>query len=467
MSKSKASSRKVWSGRFQGETSQLMEAFSSSIEVDRRMWPEDIAVNKAWAEALAEIGIYTKVELARVLAGLDTIAKEFESGGFAFLPGDEDIHVAIERRLTEITGDAGARIHTGRSRNDQVATDTRLYLKRQLKAWCEELLELQEALVTLAGQHLDIVMPGYTHLQQAQPILLSHYVLAIFWGVDRSLSRIHDFQKRLDVMPLGAGALAGSAFPVNRERLAARLEFANITQNSIDATGDRDFCAELLFIIGAFFTHLSRVCAEWQLWSSSEYKFIEFSDAFATGSSMMPQKKNPDAMELIRGKAAAAIAATNQVLILQKGLPLTYNRDLQEDKLMVFRQMDEVLRATQIFRQAIVTARFNPVRMAKMIDPLILATDLADYLARKNVPFRKAYQIAGSLVRKAIERKVSLNALPFEAFQAASDKFEKDVYDTLTVQASLDFRNLPGGTGRKAVEKQIAEAKNAMGGKKC
>ncbi|MFQ5630268.1 MAG: argininosuccinate lyase [bacterium] len=458
----KEPSWKAWGGRFEGTINRQMEEFSSSIYIDYRIWREDIAVNKAWAEALVEIGIYTKEEQTKVNRGLDRIAEEFESETFRILESDEDIHVAIERRLTEITGDAGARIHTGRSRNDQVATDTRLFLKRNVKGWVEGLIPLQNSLLSLAEKHINITMPGYTHLQQAQPILLSHHLLAIFWGVDRTLSRLNDYYVRLDVMPLGAGALAGSAFPIDREKLAQRLGFARISQNSIDATGDREFCAELLFIIGAFFTLLSRVCGELQLWSCSEFNFIESSDAYSTGSSMMPQKKNPDAMELIRGKAAAAITATSQILILQKGLPLTYNRDLQEDKFITFRQLDEATIATKIFGEVLCSAKFNMATMQSAIDPLTLATDLADYLVRKDVPFRKAHEIAGSVVRLAIERKTEMTKLPLAVLREINENFEKDVYDVLTVEKSISQRNLDGGTGQLAVKKQIGGAKEKL-----
>ena len=451
-------STKVWSGRFESGPSELMEAFSRSIDVDRHMWQQDILVNKAWAEALCEIGIFTADEARSVQAGLDQIAAEFEHDAFEFLPDDEDIHVAIERRLTELTGEAGARIHTGRSRNDQVATDARLFLKQHVDVWCQKLAALQNSLIELAKANLGIVMPGYTHLQQAQPILLSHYLLAIFWGVDRTLSRLDDYFERLDVMPLGNGALAGAAFPVDRQKLAARLGFARISNNSIDTTGDRDFCAELLFIIGSFFSHVSRVCAELQWWSSNDIAFVEFSDQYATGSSMMPQKKNPDAMELIRGKSAAAIAAANQILILQKGLPLTYNRDLQEDKPVTFHQLREASISTEIFEQALKTASFNKDKMAAAIDPNTLATDAADYLVRKNVPFRQAHEIAGKLVRLAIERKVALSALSLQDFRSVSPVFDDDVFAALTVEASLAQRNIAGGTGPDAVKNQLAEA---------
>ena len=428
------------------------------------MWREDVAVNKAWAFSLREIGVYSEAELGQVQAALEQISLEFADDQFEFLPSDEDIHVAVERRLTELAGEAGARIHTGRSRNDQVATDARLYVKRKLGDWRATLVDLQTVLLQIAEENQGAILPGYTHLQQAQPILLSHYILAVFWGVDRTISRLDDFGKRLDVMSLGGGALAGAAFEIDRVKLAERLGFAQISENSIDATGERDFCAETLFVIGAFFTHLSRACAEMQLWNSAEYGFIDFSDAFATGSSMMPQKKNPDAMELIRGKAAAAISASNQILILQKGLPLTYNRDLQEDKFSTYRQIDEAIIATQVFSEAMAGAEFQKEKMKQAIDDLTLATDLADYLVRKGVAFRQAHSVAGRAVQHAIENKIPLEKIPLTTLINLHPAFENDVYDDLTFDASLEKRNIYGGVGKRAVLHQIESARKQLAG---
>ena len=439
-----------------------MEAFSRSIETDRLMWREDLQVQRAWAEELEAIGIYSEDEVRRLQGALDTIAAEFENSEFRFSPADEDIHVAIERRLTELAGDAGARIHTGRSRNDQVATDARLYLRRRLGEWTHELVALQEILVQRAAEHRRTVLPGYTHLQQAQPISLAHFLLAIFHGIDRTLQRLADFHPRLQVLPLGAGALAGSAFPIDRRRLAQKLGFTRVSANSIDATGDRDFLAETLFIIAVYFSHVSRVCAEWQLWNSQEFSFIEFADAFATGSSMMPQKKNPDAMELIRGKAAAAIAASQQILILQKGLPLTYNRDLQEDKPVTFRQLAEAIMATAVLREALATATFNTGRMRQALQPLLYATDLADYLVERSVPFRRAHEIVAALVRQAIAAETPLEKLPLEIYRQHSQHFDEEVYALFNPEHSLERRNVAGGTGPKAVAAQLRTARRTL-----
>ena len=455
--------KKVWSGRIAGAASPLMERFSRSVESDFRMWREDIAVNRAWAQALVEIGVFSQKELAEILAGLDQISGEMASNSFAFTPQDEDIHVAIERRLTEICGDAGARIHTGRSRNDQVATDARLYLKRHTEKWLAELIELQKALLQMAQSQLGVVLPGYTHWQQAQPILLSHYILAIFWGVDRSILRLRQYRQRLDVCPLGCGALAGSAFPVDRKKIAKNLGFREPAPNSIDATGEREFCSELLSVIATFFTLLSRVAGELQIWNSQEFSFIAFSDAFATGSSMMPQKKNPDAMELIRGKSAAAIAAANQLLILQKGLPLTYNRDLQEDKKITFAQLDEVLLATAVFREALLGATFNADKMEQALEPGLLATDMADYLVKKGVPFRKAHEIVGQVVQQSVAGNRSLTEFTVVELQKFSSAFAADVFEVMQISASVTQRSVTGGTAREAVEQQLLQAKENLG----
>ncbi len=455
--------KKVWSGRVSGSVSQLMEEYSRSTETDHLMWREDIAVNRAWAAELAHIGIFTPDEITRITEALATIEQEFSNDQFTFLPSDEDIHVAIERRLTELAGEAGARIHTGRSRNDQVATDARLWIRRMAGDWREALLALQATLLARAEEHVDTVLPGYTHWQQAQPILLAHYLLAIFWGVDRTVQRLDEYLARFDECPLGCGALAGSAFPVDRERLAQELGFARPSPNSIDATGDREVFAELLFVISTLATLLSRVCGELQIWNAHEFGFIEFADAHATGSSMMPQKKNPDAMELIRGKAAAAIAAGAQLQVLSKGLPLTYNRDLQEDKPVTFRMLQEIILTTRLFDEALAGAVFYSERMAAALDDNLLATDLADYLVEKGVPFRQAHEIVGQAVRRALEKKCALMQLSLQDLRAFSDVFEQDVFEKVTFANSLARRSSTGGTAPGAVRRQLAAAKESLG----
>ncbi len=426
------------------------------------MWREDIRVNSAWAEALTEAGIYTRSECEQIQSSLDVIAREFADNRFTFLPEDEDIHMAVERRLTELSGDIGARIHSGRSRNDQVMSDARLCLKREICDWVMALRELQSCLLQKALEYPDAILPGYTHWQQAQPILLSHYLLAVFWGFEATLDRLKDYYGRLDVMPLGSGALAGSGIPVKRKPLAKRLGFGSISENSLYATGSRDVFAEFLTIIGGFFTHLSRAAGELQVWNTTEFGFVTFSDAFTTGSSMMPQKKNPDSLELLRGRSAAAITAANQLQILQRGLPMTYNRDLQEDKRVTFEQLDSAILCTQVFAGTIDGAEFHPEKMLAQCDSLLLATDMADYLVRKGVPFRKAHDIVGAIVGEAVRRDIALSAFTIAELTGYSEVFDQDVYDVLDLRTSLNNRNVDGGTGPKAVKKQIKLAEKAI-----
>ncbi|MGH1366559.1 MAG: argininosuccinate lyase [Calditrichia bacterium] len=454
--------KKMWSGRFSEETNSLMEVFSRSVELDKRMWRDDIAGNRAWAEALMNAGIFTAQEFEQVDSALQVIAKEFAQERFQFELADEDIHMAVERRLTELTGAIGARIHSGRSRNDQVMTDAQLYLKRAVGEWVSALTELQQVLLNTAKLNEDAILPGYTHWQQAQPILLSHYLLAVFWGIYTTVDRLNDYYARLDILPLGSGALAGSGIPVNRKALAKRLNFAKISPNSLYATGSREVFAELLFICGGFFTHISRVSAELQIWNTNEFGFVTFSDAFTTGSSMMPQKKNPDSLELLRGRSAAAISAANQLQILQRGLPMTYNRDLQEDKRVTFEQLDSAILCTKVLAGTIEGASFNEERMIEACDSLLLATDLADYLVRRGTPFRHAHDIVGNIVAEAIRRDCALEDLSLEDLNGFSDQFEKDVYTALDLRKSLQNRNIDGGTGPKAVQRQIRLAEKAV-----
>ena len=450
---------KPWAGRFSKSPDPDFDAFSRSVDVDRRLWREDIAVDKAWARALTDINIYSKEELQEVLAALDTISTEFEHDKFEFQPVDEDIHMAIERRLTAIAGDAGAKIHTGRSRNDQVMSDVRLYLKRQLPIIDTQVKELQHVLISRAEEYLDTVMPGYTHLQQAQPILLSHYLLSIFWALNRDRQRLLQTLDRADVMPLGSGALAGSAFPIDRRKLADELGFARISDNSIDAVSDRDILIEVANNAAMVMLHLSRYAEDIILWSSTEFGFVELSDAFSTGSSMMPQKKNPDSLELVRGKTARVLGHVASLQALLKGLPLTYARDLQEDKPPLFDALDTTIDCVRIFAGAIKEVSFNIERMRNSIDDLLFATDLADYLTRKDMPFRQAHQLVGRIVHEAINKQISLSEFPLDGLRKFSPLFESDVHLVLTVDSSLKFRELPGGTGPKAVREQLEKAK--------
>jgi argininosuccinate lyase len=453
---------KAWSGRFKGQNSPLMERFNASIQVDTRLWEADILGNLSWVKALAQIGIITAQELSEIETGLAKIRDEFKAQQFQIIPNDEDIHMAIERRLIELIGPAGGKIHTGRSRNDQVVTDFRLYLKTEVILLIHGLQLLQQALLKRAEEHLDVILPGYTHLQQAQPVLLSHYWLSFFFALQRDVERIEDYYDRLDVLPLGSGAFAGSAFPIDREFLAEDLGFSRVSDNSIDAVSDRDFVIELLSVLTQIQIHLSRYAEDLIIWSSYEFGFVELDDAWATGSSIMPQKKNPDSLELIRGKAAFLIGAQTQLSTLAKGLPLTYAKDLQEDKFVTFQAIDAVKDSLQVFTGVMESLKIFPETMRKKMNTLLLATDIADYLARKGVPFRESHAIVGNLVQWSLNNDSPMELIPFHIYQEHSDAFSEDVYDLFSWEASVENRNLKGGTGREAVEEQIELARQIL-----
>jgi len=452
----------MWAGRFSQKTDPEMNTFSQSLSFDRALAAVDVRVNRAYAKALGKIGILNREELSKILSNLEHIAIELEAGTFPFSPEDEDIHMAIERRLTELTGGAGAAIHTGRSRNDQVMTDTHLYLKEKNQSAQEAIYRIQKTVVRLAEFHIEAVLPGYTHLQQAQPILLSHYLMSIFWALQRTRERLSENFSRLDVLPLGSGALSGSAFPLDRHFLATELGFGKISTNSLDAVSHRDVFTEFAGILTQLSVTLSRYAEDFILWSTQEFGFLTLSDAYSTGSSMMPQKKNPDSLELIRGKAATNIGHLTALLTLEKGLPLTYDRDLQEDKIHLFGILDNVLPALRIFQGVLETATFNTEQMRKAVHPFSLATDLADYLTKKGVPFREAHHIVGMLVRDCVESDKKLSELSLEEFQGYSNLFQEDIFDWLTIEHSLNRRNISGGTGPKAVRSAIEKAKDVL-----
>ncbi len=455
-------STKMWSGRFSENPDALFESFSESLSFDRRLAPFDVQVNRAYAKALHRIGIFSDAEITLVLKHLDHIAIELEAGTFPFNRGDEDIHMALERRLTELAGVVGARIHTGRSRNDQVVTDMHLYLKTVNQEAQKALRALSETLIEKAEHHLTTVLPGYTHLQQAQPILLSHYLLAFFWAIQRFRQRLEENFVRLDVLPLGSGALAGSAFPIDRAFLASELGFARVSPNSLDAVSFRDTFTEFSGVLTQISVLLSRLSEDWILWSSQEFGFLTLPDAFSTGSSMMPQKKNPDSLELIRGKAASNAGHLQALLTLEKGLPLSYNRDLQEDKLHIFSVIDNVLPALKIVRKIVATSTFHPERMKEAVHPFTLATDAADYLVEKGLPFREAHAVVGKAVQKCVREKQNLTELTLEKWKTFSPLFEEDIFGWLTLAHSLERRNLPGGTGPKSVQTQLEQAKEQL-----
>lgn len=460
----------LWGGRFSTKLNQQAWDLNSSLPVDQRMALQDIDGSLAWAGAIHQAGVLADKEHASISLGLDTVRKEFASGQFIFQPSDEDIHTAVERRLTELIGDAAGKLHTGRSRNDQVATDFRLWMLGAIPELNSALGNLQNALVENAEAALPhpnpspkergaILMPGYTHLQRAQPILLAHWWLSHVQPLQRDAERLNDLVKRVSVLPLGSGALAGVPFEIDRVALAEVLGFADVSQNSLDAVSDRDFAAEYLFCASLIGIHLSKLAEQIVLFTSAEFGFFELADAFSTGSSLMPQKKNPDVFELTRGKAGTLLGLLTGLLAALKGLPSTYDKDLQEDKAPVFQATDTLLAILPVIAEALRTITVKAERMRNAIDSSMLATDLADYLVNKGVPFRKAHEVAGRVVRAGGERNVSLEKMPLEAYQAESPAFEADVYQVFDPMKSVEKRNAIGGTSLQSVKNQIKKIK--------
>lgn len=459
--KKSAWQHKAWEGRFTETTDPDVERFTSSFLIDRRLYPYDILGSMAHVAALADRGLLTAKEAQTLARGLQGIciemAKEDQTGRWHNHVGDEDVHMHIERRLIETVGDVGGKLHTGRSRNDQVALDLRLYLKQEISDLLDQIKAVQKALVAQAKRHLDVILPGYTHMQRAQPILLAHHMLAYYEMLARDHGRLKDGLVRLDQMPLGSGALAGNGFGLDRHRLAKRLGFSKPTANSLDAVSDRDFVIEFLSAASVLMMHLSRLSEEWILWASSEWQWIELPDAFCTGSSMMPQKKNPDVLELIRGKAGRTYGALLTLLVVIKGLPLSYNRDLQEDKGPLFDTVDTLKDVLILLAQWIPKVRFNKDRMrAAAADDLLLATELADYLILKGMPFRQAHHVVGRIVKKRIDTKKPLCEWTEQAFQEFSTLFEKDVMTRLSPEAAVANRGGIGGTSVASVRAAIA-----------
>jgi argininosuccinate lyase len=449
----------LWGGRFAQQPDQLAFNLNASLSVDQRMALQDVDGSHAWADAIHKAGILSDKEHASISLGLDTVRKEFSQGQFTFVPSDEDIHTAVERRLTELIGDAAGKLHTGRSRNDQVATDFRLWMLQTIPELNSAIRNLQSALVEQAEKADDTVMPGYTHLQRAQPILLAHWWLSHYWSLQRDLERLQDLTKRVSVLPLGSGALAGVPFEIDRIALAQSLGFADVSQNSIDGVSDRDFAAEYLFCATMIGIHLSKLAEQIVLFTSAEFGFFELSDAFSTGSSLMPQKKNPDVFELTRGKAGTLLGLLTGLLATLKGLPSTYDKDLQEDKAPVFQATDTLLAILHVIAGTLRSITVKAERMRSAIDSSMLATDLADYLVEKGVPFRKAHESAGKVVRAAGEKKVGMEKMSLEAYQAISPVFEANVYQVFDPLKSIEKRNAIGGTSLQSVKKQINKIK--------
>ena len=448
---SEAHGKTLWHGRFEGGPAAELMAFTESLSFDRRLWPDDIAGSRAHVTGLAHAGLITEVERDAVLTALDQVAHEMNTGEFAFVESDEDIHTAVERRVTELAGPAGAKLHTGRSRNDQSATDVRLWAKRELIVIAERIVALQQVLLDRAVEVKGVYLPGYTHLQRAQPVLLAHHLLAHGWALSRDLQRIKGTLERVDVSPLGAGALAGSSLPIDPQYTATQLGFAAVFDNSLDAVGSRDHIAEVLFDLTLVAINLSRMGEEWVLWTSEEFGFAKLDDGYATGSSMLPQKKNPDIAELARGKAGRIIGNLTGFLATMKGLPLSYNRDYQEDKEPMFDAMDQVRLALGAIAGMIATATFVPERMQEAADSETgSSTDLAEWLVVQGVPFREAHAIVGALVREALAGTVSLRELV-----ANHPRLGAEPAALVGPGVSVTRRTSPGGAGPAPVAIQL------------
>ena len=451
---------KLWAGRFSKEADERVNDFNSSIRFDSRMYAHDIKGSMAHAQMLGAQGIIPRADADAICDGLGGICGDLQSGALLFDPQAEDIHMFIEQELTQRIGDAGKRLHTARSRNDQVALDVRLYLRDEAAAVRALLLKLLETLCDLADEHLETVMPGYTHLQRAQPVTLAHHLMAYASMFMRDVGRIADASARMNVCPLGSGALAGTTYPIDRAMTAAALGFAGPSENSLDGVSDRDFCIELAAAFSTVMMHLSRFSEEIIAWCSWEFKFIELDDAFATGSSIMPQKKNPDVAELVRGKTARVYGDLVTLLTMMKGLPLAYNKDMQEDKEAIFDAVDTVKLCLVTFTPMLRTMTvLNDNMRAAAARGFINATDCADYLTKKGVPFRDAYKITGGLVAQCIARGLTLETLPLDDYKAASAAFDADIYEAIALETCVRGRISAGGPSPQAVKAQIASAR--------
>ena len=453
---------KLWGGRFSRGTDALVHEFNASLRFDVRLAAQDIAGSQAWARGLIGAGVLTPAEAETIIAGLAQVGDELANGRFRFQPGDEDIHTAVERRLTELVGAVGGKLHTGRSRNDQVATDFRLWLLGACDQLAALLADLQQALVENAEANLNLPMPGYTHLQHAQPVTWGHWVLSHFWPLVRDQERLAQVRARTAVLPLGSGALAGTAFPVDRLALAAQLGFATISQNSLDGVSDRDFAADFLYVAAMIGLHLSRLSEQMVLFSSSEFGFVRLDDGYSTGSSLMPQKKNPDTLELTRGKSGRLIGHLVGLLTTLKGLPSSYDKDLQEDKEPVFDAFDTLGHTIPIMAGLFRTVQLRPEKMANQLEPTLLATDLADYLVKRGVPFRQAHHLVGEVVQLAENRGVALTALTLADLQSVSGEFEEGATAVFNITSSLRSRAVTGGTAPEALQAQLNAAKSTL-----
>ena len=459
----KKSGVKLWGGRFQVKTDALVESFTASIGFDCRLYEYDIEGSIAHCKTLQRARVLSTRESQTIIKGLLHIREDIRAGRHQWKVEDEDVHMSIERKLTQLIGPLGGKLHTGRSRNDQISLDLRLYLRDVLQHLQGDLKKLQQSLVTLAERHKGVMMPGYTHLQRAQPVLFAHHALAYVEMVERDKGRLQDALVRINVMPLGSGALAGTNYPIDRHYTASLLKFPNITQNSLDAVSDRDYVIEVLSGCAILMMHLSRLSEELILWSSQEFQFIDLPDGFCTGSSMMPQKKNPDIPELIRGKTGRVYGHLFSLLTTIKGLPLSYNRDLQEDKEPLFDTIDTVTASVNIYAELLaqLTVREEPMNKA-VSEGFLLATELADYLVQKGVPFRESHHIVGNLVGECLAKGKDLLDLTQQNLREVSSSFDKSAFDVLTPSAAINQKNIVGGTARAQVASQIKTWKTRL-----
>ncbi len=448
----------LWGGRFSEPTDELMWAFNASIGFDVRLAQGDLRGSVAYASALARAGVITLEECRTLQEGLRQVAAEFAANTFALRPTDEDIHTAVERRLGELIGPLAGKLHTGRSRNDQVATDVCLFLLEQTVALEGALRGVQTAIAAQAEAHLDLILPGYTHLQPAQPVRFSHWLLQFFWMLERDRGRLRDLVTRASLCPLGSGALAGNAYGIDREALARELGFSGVSENSMDAVSDRDMLLETLSWGAILGTHLSRLAEDLILWSNPQFGFVRLAERYTTGSSIMPQKRNPDSMELVRGKAGRLVGNLVRLLVTTKGLPSTYDKDLQEDKEPLFDTLDTLAAILPITAGVIATLEVSGKAMCAALDDGLLATDLADYLVKKGLPFRQAHHVVGQAVVLAEQRGVGLSALALDELRGLSPLFAEDVRAALSFEGSVETRSATGGTARAAVEEQLRRA---------
>ncbi|MTI80786.1 MAG: argininosuccinate lyase [Firmicutes bacterium] len=451
---------KLWGGRFQKSTDQLMEDFHSSISFDQRLYKYDITGSVAHAKMLAKVGVISVQDAEKIVAGLKEILADIEAGKVEFDVAAEDIHMNIEQLLIQRIGDVGKKLHTARSRNDQVALDIRMFMKDEINQVAELLKELHNTLLDVAEQNKETVMPGYTHLQRAQPVTLAHHLLAYVQMFERDSDRLKDCYKRTDVMPLGSGALAGTTFPLDRKFVASELGFSKVSENSMDAVSDRDFAVEFCAAASMIMMHLSRFCEEIILWSSAEFNFIELDDSYSTGSSIMPQKKNPDPAELIRGKTGRVYGDLTALLTVLKGLPMAYNKDMQEDKEALFDAVDTVKKCLMVFRPMVASMKVKKESMASAArGGFTNATDLADYLVQKDIPFRQAHEIVGKAVLYCIQQGKTLEEMSLEEYKELNSSIEEDVYKAISVEQCVNARKVEGAPAPEAVQQAIEAAR--------